>query len=317
MEDWPELPYYHWKKTYETLHRLTQIIGKVRLSKSSWANHSWNSTLYVTSRGLSTSAIPLPNRNISLEFDFIDHKLTFEDSRGQYDEIWLKNKSVASFYKEVGHILTAFNIEMEFDPKPNECEDCVPFYQDEIHHTYELEYVERFFQILVNINNIFQKFRSDFIGKSSPVHFFWGSFDLAVTRFSGRKAPEHPGVAPHISPEIIKEAYSHELCSFGFWPGSESYPQAAFYSYAYPEPAKYSKSSISPTSAFYHQGLKEFILNYSDVRASSDPEDLIYQFLNSTYSSCADLGLWDRDALEESVYLDHLQMKHDNLLHLS
>lgn len=316
ISDWPSLPYHEWKDTYETLHRWLQIVGKLRLSKTAWTNHSWHSTFYVTSRGLSTSAIPLENRNLTLEFDFIDHKLTFEDSLGKYDEIWLKSESVAAFYKKFLDSLADFNVDITFDPRPNECPDCTPFYEDKIHRTYEIEPVENFYQILVNVNNIFQKFRAEYIGKSSPVHFFWGSFDLAVSRFSGRRAPEHPGIAPHISPEVIKEAYSHEVISSGFWPGNDIYPKAAFYTYIYPEPPRF-HDSIPFSKAFYHGELKEFILPYDEVRKSNDPEDFVMGFLHSTYELAANLANWDRETLEESHFLHDLQIKQAGQLHLS
>jgi hypothetical protein len=304
---WPVLEYADWKPTYETLHRWVQIIGKLRLSKSPSANHSWNSALYVTSRGLTTSAIPLGERNLTVEFDFLNHCLLFQDSLGKEAIIELKNESVASFYKRVKSTLSDMDISITFDEKPNEVMDATPFIEDTVHRSYERLHANRFWQALVRANNIFEVFRTSFVGKSSPVHFFWGSFDLAITRFSGRRAPEHPGGIPHLSDEVVREAYSHEVMSCGFWPGNEQYPHAAFYAYAYPEPENFSNSKIIPTQAFYNQDLKQFILPYSDVRKSADPSATVMSFLESTYQSAANCGLWDRDTLEVSPQLTRLK----------
>jgi hypothetical protein len=303
---WPALNFKDWKPTYETLHRWVQIVGKLRMCKSPWLNHSWNSTFYVTSRGLTTSAIPLGERNLTLEFDFISHKLIFQDSTGKTFEMLLRNESVAAFYRRFLDILKTFDVEPTFSQSPNEVMDAVPFSEDTIHRTYAPVHANNLFQVLVRVSNILQDFRADFIGKSSPVHFFWGSFDLAVTRFSGREAPLHPGGIPHLSDRIVREAYSHEVMSVGFWPGNDMYPEAAFYAYAYPEPEHFTGIPV-PAEAYYHKDLHEFILDYEVVRNSEDPVGLVKQFLQSTYYGAADFGRWEREALEHSRPLDELR----------
>lgn len=304
---WPTLEYSEWKDTYQTLHRWTQIVGKLRLCKSPWCNHSWNTTLYVTSRGLSTSAIPLGQRSLTVDFDFHDHQLIFQDSLGKNFVLLLQNETVASFYERFLEALKIMDVEPSFDPVPNEVEDGIPFAEDTVHRTYNPLHAHEFFQVLVRVNNIFQEFRTDFVGKSSPVHFFWGSFDLAVTRFSGRRAPEHPGGVPHLSNDVVREAYSHEVMSCGFWPGNEMYPHAAFYSYAYPEPDRFSKAKIMPPEAIYNQDLHEFVLPYETVRTSLEPAATLMSFLESSYRAAANLGHWDRDMLEVSPYLYRLK----------
>lgn len=304
---WPTLEYSEWKDTYETLHRWTQIVGKLRLCKSPWCNHSWNTTLYVTSRGLSTSAIPLGQRSLTVDFDFHDHQLIFQDSLGKSFVLLLQNETVASFYERFLEALKIMDVEPNFDPVPNEVEDGIPFAEDTVHRTYNPLHAHEFFQVLVRVNNIFQKFRTDFVGKSSPVHFFWGSFDLAITRFSGRRAPEHPGGIPHLSNDVVREAYSHEEMSCGFWPGNAMYPHAAFYSYAYPEPDRFSKAKIMPPEAIYNQDLHEFVLPYEIVRTSLEPAATLMSFLESSYRAAANLGHWDRDMLEVSPYLYRLK----------
>lgn len=304
---WPTLEYSEWKDTYETLHRWVQIVGKLRLCKSPWCNHSWNSTLYVTSRGLSTSAIPLGQRSLTVDFDFHDHQLIFQDSLGKNFVLLLQNETVASFYERFLEALKIMDVEATFDPSPNEVADGTPFAQDTFHQTYNPLHAHQCFQVLVRVNNVFQEFRTDFVGKSSPVHFFWGSFDLAVTRFSGRRAPEHPGGVPHLSNEVVREAYSHEVMSCGFWPGNEMFPHAAFYSYAYPEPERFSRAKVVPPEAYYHQNLHEFILPYETVRTSLEPAATLMSFLESSYRVAANLGNWDRDMLEVSPYLYRLK----------
>lgn len=304
---WPELNYSEWKPTYDTLHLWVQIVGKLRLCKSPWVNHSWNTTLYLSSRGFTTSAIPLEDRNLTIEMDFIHHRIIFDDSFGKHLEMPLQEESVAAFYERFMEALKKFNVTPTFDPTPNEVPDAIPFMLDRRHGTYNREHAHTCFQVLVRVSNILQEFRSDFVGKSSPVHFFWGSFDLAVTRFSGRRAPEHPGGIPHLRDEIVKEAYSHEVISCGFWPGNDLYPHAAFYTYAYPEPQGFPESKVMPGEAFYSRDLREFILNYADVRQSSDPGTTIREFLNSTYRAAANLAQWDRDLLEVSPHLAHLK----------
>lgn len=304
---WPKLDYAEWKLTYETLHRWLQIVGKLRLCKSPWANHSWNTTFYVTSRGLTTSAIPMGERNMTVDFDFFDHKLIFQDSTGKHMAMVLQNESVASFYTRIQECLEVMNVVPSFDPAPNEVMDATPFAEDGVHCTYERLHAHRAWQVLVRVNNVLQSFRAEFVGKSSPVHFFWGSFDLAVTRFSGRRAPEHPGGIPHLSDEVVREAYSHEVMSCGFWPGNEIYPHAAFYAYAYPEPEEFSKAKILPPEAFYSTDMHEFILPYETVRTSADPEGVIMSFFESSYRAAANLGKWDRDILEVSPHLLKMQ----------
>lgn len=305
--EWPELNYSEWKPTYETLHRWLQIIGKLRLCKSPWVNHSWSTTLYLSSRGLTTSAIPLEDRILTVEMDLIDHKVLIDDSTGKHMELPLMEEPVAAFYHKFIGALEQFDVVPTFDPSPNEVSDAIPFMNDMIHRTYNKEQAHRCFQVMVRVSNILQDFRSDFIGKSSPVHFFWGSFDLAVTRFSGRRAPEHPGGVPHLSDQVVKEAYSHEVISCGFWPGNEAYPQAAFYAYAYPEPQGFAKARVTPAEAYYHKDLKEFILDYSVVRKSTDPAAIIRSFFNSAYRAGSNLANWDRDMLEVSPYLAHMK----------
>jgi hypothetical protein len=311
---WPILEYSEWKATYETLHRWVQIIGKLRLCNSPWVNHSWGSTFYVTSRGLSTSAIPLDERNLTVDFDFFNHQLIFQDSLGKYISIPLKNESVSSFYNRVQKCLFEMEIKPSFEPIPNEMADAIPFPEDEVHCTYDKEHAHRCWQVLVRVSNVLLDYRANFVGKSSPVHFFWGSFDLAVTRFSGRKAPEHPGGIPHISDEVVREAYSHEAMSCGFWPGNEIYPHAAFYAYAYPEPFEFSKAKITPPEAVYNQDLHEFLLPYETVRKSQDPRGIILSFYESAYRAAANQANWDRDILETSPHLMHLQDINRNMI---
>jgi hypothetical protein len=307
MENWPKLDYAEWKPTYETLHRWLQIIGKLRLCKSPWVNHSWSTTFYVTSRGLTTSAIPMDDHNLTVDFDFIDHKLIFQDSTGKHMAMVLQNESVASFYTRIQECLRVMDIVPTFNPVPNEVTDAIPFAEDGVHCTYQRLHAYKAWQVLVRVNNVLQKFRSEFVGKSSPVHLFWGSFDLAVTRFSGRRAPEHPGGIPYLSDEVVREAYSHEVMSCGFWPGNEIYPHAAFYAYAYPEPENFSKAKILPPEAFYYIDLHEFILPYEVVRTSSNPAGVMMSFYESAYRAAANLGKWDRDILEVSPHLLKMQ----------
>lgn len=301
--DWPQLNYEEWKPTYETLHRWLQMVGKLRLCKSPWANHSWNTTLYPSSRGLTTSAIPLKDRNLTVEMDFIDHRLVIDDSTGKHHEFALQSESVSSFYHRFMDALKLFDVTPSFDPHPNEVMDATAFADDQSHCTYIREHASTCFQVLVRVSNVLQEFRADYVGKSSPVHFFWGSFDLAVTRFSGRRAPEHPGGIPHLSNNVVRDAYSHEVMSCGFWPGNEMYPKAAFYAYAYPEPEGFAKARILPQDAFYHPDLHEYILDYDKVRSAVNPESILRTFFDSAYRAAANLANWDRELLEVSPYL--------------
>lgn len=304
---WPSLNYDSWKDTCTTLHLWTQIIGKIRLCKEYWVNHSWTSTLYVTPRGLGTSNVSNGDKSFSIEFDFIKSQLRFLDSSGKIIELPLQSESVAEFYQRVQQALKELEISTNFDARPNELEAALPFSEDTQDRVYEASQAYTFWQVLVRINNVMNEFRSKFVGKSSPVHFFWGSFDLALTRFSGKTAPEHPGGVPHLADKVVKEAYSHEVSSCGFWPGSDAYPNASFYAYAYPEPKGYSTARVEPPEAFYHQDLKEFLLPYNAVQTSQDPAQKLLSFLESTYTAAASHGKWNRPLLEESPYLKTCQ----------
>ena len=295
---WPELPYTEWQDTCTTLHLWTQIVGKIRLSLTPWVNHSWNSTLYVTSRGLTTSPIPYRERSFQIDFDFIHHLLQIRESRGGLRTMELRTRSVADFYATLMSRLEELQIEVSIHRRPNEVPDAIAFDQDRTHCMYEPDPVQRFWKILVLSESVFTQFRSAFIGKVSPVHFFWGSFDLAVTRFSGRRAPLHRGGIVNLPDAVAQEAYSHELSSAGFWPGSAALPYPAYYSYAYPEPAGYRDAPIEPEGATYSTELGEYLLPYDIVRTSPDPELALSTFLESTYRAAADTAQWDRAALE-------------------
>jgi hypothetical protein len=295
---WPELPTASWRDSYATLHLWTQIIGKIRLVRSPWLNHSWHVALYVTARGLTTSPIPDGDRTFQIDFDLIDHALRISTSDGATRQFALAGKSVASFYAAVMADLAALGIATGIDEMPNELPEPIRFSEDTRHASYEPESVRRFFQILVNVDSVFKQFRTGFIGKASPVHFFWGSFDLAVTRFSGRRAPRHPGGVPHLADEVACEAYSHEVSSAGFWPGSGAIDYPAFYYYAYPEPAGFRAAKVRPDAAFFSEALGEFILPYDAVRTAAAPDLALLEFLQSTYEAAANAAKWDRDALE-------------------
>jgi hypothetical protein len=295
---WPELPTAAWRETYATLHLWTQIVGKIRLAREPWLNHSWHVTLYVTGRGLTTSPIPDGARTFQIDFDFIDHHLRISTSDGATRQFALAGKSVASFYTAVMADLAELGIHIAIDEMPNELPEPIRFSQDDLHASYDPDALRRFFQILVNADRVFKQFRTGFLGKASPVHFFWGSFDLAVTRFSGRRAPRHPGGVPHLSDEVACEAYSHEESSAGFWPGSGAIDYPAFYCYAYPEPAGFRTTRVRPDAAFFSEALGEFILPYDAVRTAPQPEQALLEFLQSTYEAAANAAKWDRDALE-------------------
>jgi hypothetical protein len=295
---WPQLPTAAWRETYATLQLFTQIVGKIRLARSPWLNHSWHVALYVSGRGLSTSPIPDGTRSFQIDFDFIAHALRISTSDGAERQFALSGQSVASFYKAIMAALGELGIEVAIDEMPNELPDPVKFSQDTQHASYEADAVRRFFQILVNADRVFKQFRTGFLGKASPVHFFWGSFDLAVTRFSGRRAPRHPGGVPHLPDAVACEAYSHEVSSAGFWPGSGAIDYPAFYSYAYPEPPGYRATKVRPDAAFFSEALGEFILPYDAVRSAADPDHALLNFLQSTYEAAANAGKWDREALE-------------------
>jgi hypothetical protein len=295
---WPELPTAAWRETYATLHLWTQIVGKVRLAREPWLNHSWHVTLYVTGRGLTTSPIPDGVRTFQIDFDFIDHHSRISTSDGATRQFALAGKSVASFYAAVMADLAELGIHIAIDEMPNELPEPIRFSQDNLHASYDPDAVRRFFQILVNADRVFKQFRTGFLGKASPVHFFWGSFDLAATRFSGRRAPRHPGGVPHLPDEVACEAYSHEESSAGFWPGSGAIDYPAFYCYAYPEPAGFRTTRVRPDAAFFSEALGEFILPYDAVRTAPQPEQALLEFLQSTYEAAANAAKWDRDALE-------------------
>ena len=292
---WPALPLAEWKDTYATLHMWTQIVGKVRLELSPLTNHWWEVPLYVTARGLTTSPIPYGNGVFEVRFDFIDHRLDVQTNSGENATMHLGPLSVAGFYHEFMDTLHSLGIEMEIWPVPVEVPNPIRFDHDDVHASYDSECVHRFWRILLTADTILKEFRARFIGKSSPVHFFWGSFDLAVSRFSGRRAPERPGVD-----WVTREAYSHEVSSAGFWPGGGDIKGAAFYSYMAPEPAGFGDQPIHPKKAFYHPQLHEFLLMYDDVRNSDTPGEDLLAFLQSTYEAGATLGKWDREALERS-----------------
>lgn len=308
MNAWPALSYHEWFKTYETLHRWLQIVGKFRLGHSPLVNHSWQATFSITARGFTTTPIPLPGRLVTVDFDLIDHRLIFADSLGHGYELELLNESVASFYSRFRRALSELDLTFEADPRPNECEDFLPFADDIIHETYVTVHATRAFEAFARAYAILSCFRSRFVGKCSPVHLFWGSFDLAVTRFSGRLAPEHPGQAPHVSALVMKEAYSHEVSSCGFWPGNAAYPQAAFYSYAYPAPKGFD-TAVELHGVEYLRDLGEYVLPYDEVLKTPDPEQTVMEFLQTTYEAAADLGNWDRERLEESPFLQLLTAK--------
>jgi hypothetical protein len=295
---WPPLVYADWQDSCATLHMWTQIVGKIRLALAPPVNHWWHVPLYLTSRGPTTSPMPYGGRTFQIDFDFIDHVLRIAASDGRRDSLALVPRSVADFYAEVMGRLRALGIEVRIWPVPVEIADPIPFDQDQIHASYDPVQVNRFWHALAQIDQVFAAFRSRFIGKASPVHFFWGSFDLAVTRFSGRGAPPPPS-NPNIPDVVNREAYSHEVSSCGFWPGNGGFGQAAFYSYAYPQPPGFGEAPVQPSAAFYSKEIGEFILPYEAVRQSASPRDTLLEFLQSTYAAAADLAKWDRAALEK------------------
>ncbi|HEY6255908.1 MAG TPA: DUF5996 family protein [Xanthobacteraceae bacterium] len=295
---WPELPYAAWNDTCATLQLWTQVVGKVRLALTPWINHSWHVTLRVTASGLGTPLISANGRHFQIEFDFIDHVLWLRVSDGHRRQLMLKPMPVAEFYGELLHLLAEAGIEVRINETPNEMTEAVPFGQDLAHAAYDRDFVNRFWRVLLASHDVFSYFRSSFLGKSSPVHFFWGSFDLAVTRFSGRRAPRHPGGVPHLPDAVVREAYSHEVSSAGFWPGGGPIDYAAFYSYAYPSPEGFASAAVRPEQAFFSPELGEFILPYDAVRSARDPSAALLEFLQSTYAAAADKGKWDRAALE-------------------
>jgi hypothetical protein len=295
---WPELPLEAWSDTYATLHLWTQIAGKIRLAQTPWINHSWHVTLYVTARGLTTSPIPHGTRTFQIDFDFIDHELALHASDGRSGGFALEPQPVARFYERLMNAMNELDLHVDIHRLPNEVAEPIRFDRDTTHRAYDAECAHRFWLVLVSADRVFKAFRSRFTGKCSPVHFFWGAPDLAVTRFSGRRAPQHPGGVPGLPDVVAREAYSHEVSSCGFWPGGGPIPHAAFYSYAYPEPDGFAASPVAPAGAFYSNDLREFILPYDVVRTASDPDATLLAFLQSTYEAAANLAKWDRGALE-------------------
>jgi Family of unknown function (DUF5996) len=294
---WPELPLAAWQDTYATLHMWTQIVGKVRLALSPLVNHWWQVTLYLTPRGLTTSPIPYGTRTFAIDFDFLDHVLRIATSDGRVSERPLRAEPVADFYAATMASLRSLDIEVPIWPTPVEVEAPIPFAQDYQHASYDPDAAQRFWRILVQTERVFTEFRSRFLGKVSPAHFFWGALDFAVTRFSGRLAPKH-GPTPNIADHVVQEAYSHEVSSLGFWPGGGPLPEPVFYAYAYPEPAGFKDARIEPKEAYYHPDMGEFVLPYEAVRTAASPDAALLAFAQSTYVAAADLAGWDRAALE-------------------
>jgi len=301
MERWPELRYDDWKDTLATLHLWTQVVGKIRMHLEPFQNHWWNVTLYVTPRGLTTSAMPYRDgRTLEIAFDFISHELRIDDCDGGLGSFALEPMTVAAFYERVMRELAAMSFDVAIDPTPNEIADAVPFPQDTAHKSYDAAYVDRFRYALLAADRVCKRFRSNFVGKSSPVHFFWGSFDLAYTRFSGRAAPPHPGGFPNMPDSATREAYSREEQSVGFWPGGAG-AEALFYAYAYPEPKGFAEAKVRPAQAGWYPALREFVLPYEAARASGDPSAAVLEFFTSTYDAAATLGAWDRALLERQA----------------
>jgi hypothetical protein len=295
---WPELPLAAWRDTCATLHLWTQIAGKVRLTLTPWLNHSWHVALYINARGLTTGPMPLGSRDLQIDFDFIDHVLWLRVSDGSFRQLVLRPVPVAEFYADVMLALRELGAAVRINEMPNEIAGAVPFPQDLAHKSYDPDYANRFWRVLAASHDVFAHFRTSFLGKASPVHFFWGSFDLAVTRFSGRAAPPHPGGVPNLPDDVAREAYSHEVSSAGFWPGGGAVDEPAYYSYAYPAPEGFAAAKVQPAEAFWSKELGEFILPYDAVRTAKEPERALMAFLQSTYDAAADLGKWDRAALE-------------------
>jgi hypothetical protein len=297
---WPALPYDDWRDTCATLHLWTQIVGKIRLSLTPWLNHSWHVALYVTARGLTTSPMAVGGGLLQIDFDFVDHMLRLEASNGRR-ETPLEAQSVAAFHSRVFVKLAELGVSVRIDERPNEVADPIAFSADRVHCAYDPHSAHRFWRALAQADRVLKLFRTGFIGKASPVHFFWGSFDLAATRFSGRRAPRHPGGVPHLPDAVVREAYSHEVSSAGFWPGGAGVDFPAFYSYAYPAPAGFASAAIKPPGVFFHEALQEFILPYDIVRKADDPDATLLAFLQSAYAAAANAAGWDRAALERPL----------------
>jgi hypothetical protein len=298
---WPALPYAEWRETCETLHRWSQIAGKTRLALEPLVNHWWEVPFYLSARGFTTSAMPYGSAGlVEIEFDFLDHQLVFRTSEGARQSMALTARSVADFYTEYRQILTTLGVGARIWPVPVELPDALPFLDDQIHASYDPAMAERFWRVLIRVDRVFKSFRARYVGKASPVHLFWGALDLAVSRFSGRPAPPHPGGVPNVGDWVMREGYSHEVSSAGFWPGSEAMPEAVFYSYVYPTPAGFAEASVRPAAAYYHKEMGEFMLPYEAVRTAPDPEAVLLDFLQSTYEAAANTAGWDRKALERA-----------------
>lgn len=298
---WTELNFSELKETIATVQLYTQIVGKLRLSKMPWINHSWHVTLYVSASGLTTGSVPYEDGLFQADFDFIRHKLLISTSAGKEDAIDLRSGSISDFYRQFVEKMNLLDIEVDIYATPNEVEPAIPFEKDTIYREYDAAQMNNLWLAWVNVHSVFTKFRARFIGKCSPVHFFWGGFDLAVTRFSGRKAPNHPGGAPNMPLSVMQEAYSHEVSSCGFWAGSESSPYPVFYSYCYPTPEAFGKMKVEPEEAFYSKEMGEFFLKYDDVIKAADSENYLTLFLQSTYEAAAETGKWNRDELEADL----------------
>jgi hypothetical protein len=298
MQQWPVLSYENGKDTYNTLHMWTQIVGKIKLATLPWVNHSWHVTLHITPYGLTTDIIPFKDRSFQIDFDFIEHQLKIITSEGELRKFDLKGISVADFYKKIFEVLRDLKIDLKIKPVPVELPNPIPFEKDTVHSTYDEQQVHSFHKALLNIQDVFMQFRSEFKGKCSPIHFFWGSFDLALSFFSGRKAPKHPGGVPGLPDWVAEESYCREVSSCGFWTGNEAFAEAAFYCYLYPEPEGYKTAKVDPQETNYNTTLGEFILPYSAIQQSQEPEKKLLEFLRSTYHAGADLANWDRAILE-------------------
>jgi hypothetical protein len=296
-EAWPSLPFPEWRDTCATLHLWTQVVGKIRLAQAPLINHWWQVPLYLTARGLTTSPMPHGARSFQIDFDFIDHRLVIAASDGATAGLALEPRSVADFHREVMERLVSMGLPVKIWTMPVEIEGAIPFERDNAHASYDRAAANRFWRILIECERVLTRFRARFLGKVSPVHFFWGSFDLAVTRFSGRRAPPHTGTAPHLANRVMREAYSHEVSSVGFWPGDETVPMPAFYAYAYPEPEGFDRTTVRP-GAYWHKEMGEFILPYERVREDAAPDDRLLEFCESTYAGAADLARWNRAELE-------------------
>lgn len=295
---WPALHYNEWKDTLATVQLFTQIVGKVRLRNMPWLNHSWHVTLYVSATGLTTGSMPYNGGAFQIDFNFITHEVVISTSMGEVRTVRLYPRPVASFYNELLTQLASAGIDTYIYAVPNEIDPAIPFAEDETHRSYDATHIHNFWLALVQVHNVFLRFRAGFTGKCSPIHLFWGAFDLAVTRFSGRRAPMHNGGAPNMPLRVMQEAYSHEVSSCGFWPGSDQFPQAMFYAYCYPTPDAFGKQKVEPAEAYYSNEMGEFILPYDIVQQSPNPERTLLSFLQTTYNAAANTGNWNRHELE-------------------